>query len=138
LNKKTLSEADICAKFITPALNRAGWSEVEQVFRDYTLRPGRVVVQGSHSRRDKRSILRADYALFYKTGMALAVIEAKDMVLAAGRELALRADNASGAERLLAMLPERPAQREALASQGRKTGMRGSKSRRDRRAGPGA
>jgi type I restriction enzyme R subunit len=34
------------------------------------------VVQGSHSRRDKRSILRADYALFYKTGMALAVIEA--------------------------------------------------------------
>jgi type I restriction enzyme, R subunit len=53
LNKKTLSEADICAKFITPALIGAGWSEVEQVFREYTLRPGRVVVQGSHSRRDK-------------------------------------------------------------------------------------
>jgi hypothetical protein len=37
LNKKTLSEADICAKFITPALTGAGWSEVEQVFREYTL-----------------------------------------------------------------------------------------------------
>jgi type I restriction enzyme R subunit len=82
LNKKTLSEADICAKFITPALNKAGWSEVEQVFREYTLRPGRVVVQGSHSRRDKKSVLRADYALFYKTGMALAVIEAKDTLTA--------------------------------------------------------
>lgn len=57
---------------------KAGWSEVEQVFREYTLRPGRVVVQGRQSRRDKRSVLRADYALFYKTGMALAVIEAKD------------------------------------------------------------
>lgn len=82
MNKKTLSVADICAKFITPALNKAGWSEVEQVFREYTLRPGRVVVQGSHSRRDKKSVLRADYALFYKTGMALAVIEAKDTLTA--------------------------------------------------------
>ncbi len=78
MNRKTLSEADICAKFITSALTSADWSEVEQVFREYTLRSGRVVVQGSHSRRDKRSVPRADYALFYKTGMALAVIEAKD------------------------------------------------------------
>jgi hypothetical protein len=60
LNKKTRSEADICAKYITSALIGAGWSEVEQVFREYTLRPGRVVVQGSQSRRDKRSVLRAD------------------------------------------------------------------------------
>ena len=72
MNKKTLSEADICAKFITPALTKAGWNETEQIFREYTLRPGRVVVQGSRSHRDKRSVLRADYALFYKTGVALA------------------------------------------------------------------
>jgi type I restriction enzyme R subunit len=84
LNKKALSEADICAKFITPSLARAGWSEVEQVFREYTLRPGRVVVRGSQSRRDKRTVLRADYALFYKTGMALAVIEAKDNAYSVG------------------------------------------------------
>ena len=84
MNKKTLSEADICAKFITPALSTAGWSEAEQIFREYTLRPGRVVVHGSQSRRDKRSILRADYALFYKTGVALAVIEAKDNAHAVG------------------------------------------------------
>jgi len=84
LNKKTLSEADLCAKFITPALTRAGCSEVERVLREYTIRPGRVVVQGSHSRRDKKSILRADCALFYKTGMALAVIKAKDNAHALG------------------------------------------------------
>lgn len=84
MNKKTLSEADICAKFITPALVKAGWTEAEQIFREYTLRPGRVVVQGSQSRRDKRSVLRADYALFFKTGVALAVIEAKDNAHAVG------------------------------------------------------
>jgi type I restriction enzyme R subunit len=72
LDKKTLSEADICAKFITPALERAGWSEIEQIYREYTLRPGRVVVRGRSSTRDKKSALRADYALFYKTGIALA------------------------------------------------------------------
>ena len=84
MNKKKLSETDICAKFITPALNKAGWNEVEQIFREYTLRPGRVVVRGSKSHRDKKSVVRADYALFYKANIALAVIEAKDNTHAIG------------------------------------------------------
>jgi type I site-specific restriction endonuclease len=37
----TLSEATICAKFITPTLTQSGWNEAEQVYREYTLRPGR-------------------------------------------------------------------------------------------------
>ena len=53
MDKKKLSEADICAKFITPALHRSGWSETEQVYREYTLRPGRVVVRGQKASRDK-------------------------------------------------------------------------------------
>ena len=44
MDKKTLSEADICEKFITPAIQQAGWNTVEQIYREYTLRPGRVVV----------------------------------------------------------------------------------------------
>jgi len=31
MDKKSLSESDICAKFITPALVRAGWDEASQI-----------------------------------------------------------------------------------------------------------
>ncbi len=76
MDKKTLSEADICEKFITPAIQQAGWNTVEQIYREYTLRPGRVVVRGNHAARDKKSVLRADYVLFYKTNIPLVVVEA--------------------------------------------------------------
>ena len=88
MDKKKLSEADICAKFITPALNQSGWSETEQVYREYTLRPGRVVVRGQKASRDKSSVLRADYVLFYRTSIPLAVIEAKDNTHAMGAGMA--------------------------------------------------
>ena len=88
MDKNRLSEADICAKFITPALSRSGWNEAEQVYREYTLRPGRVVVRGRLASRDKNSLLRADYVLFYKTSIPLAVIEAKDNSHAMGAGMA--------------------------------------------------
>ncbi|TAH10657.1 MAG: DEAD/DEAH box helicase [Curvibacter sp.] len=78
MDKKKLSEADICEKFITPAIQGAGWNTVEQIYREYTLRPGRVVVRGKQASRDKKSVLRADYVLFYKANIPLVVIEAKD------------------------------------------------------------
>ena len=81
LDKKTLSKADICEKLITPAsqpaIQQAGWNTIEQIYREYTLRPGRVVVRGNHAARDKKSVLRADYVLFYKTNIPLVVVEAK-------------------------------------------------------------
>ena len=46
MDKKQLSEADICAKFISPAVVQAGWSEVDQIYREYTIAPGRIVVRG--------------------------------------------------------------------------------------------
>ena len=88
MDKKKLSEADICAKFLNPALDQAGWDEGEQVYREYTLRPGRVVVRGQKASRDKKSVLRADYVLFYKTSIPLAVIEAKDNSHAVGAGMA--------------------------------------------------
>ena len=88
MDKKRLSEADICAKFITPALGWAGWDETEQVYREYTLRPGRMVVRGQKASRDKNSVLRADYVLFYKASIPLAVIEAKDNTHAVGAGMA--------------------------------------------------
>ena len=52
MDKHTLSETDICEKFISPALARAGWDVIEQVLREYPLRPGRMVVRGQRTSRD--------------------------------------------------------------------------------------
>ena len=60
--KSHLSETDICDRFITPALEQAGWTLEQHILREYTLRPGRLVVRGQASHRDKASMLRADYA----------------------------------------------------------------------------
>ncbi len=84
MDKTNLSESDICDKFIRPAMEQAGWNGLDQIFREYPLREGRVVVRGSKAYRDKGSVLRADYALFYKANIPLAVVEAKDNKHAVG------------------------------------------------------
>lgn len=84
MDKSKLSETDICEKYISPALAAAGWDVHEQVLREYPLRPGRMVVRGQKAARDKRSVLRADYVLFWKANIPLAVIEAKDNSHAVG------------------------------------------------------
>lgn len=61
-----LSETDICDQCITPALQRAGWSLHQHILREYTLRPGRVVVRGQAAHRDKVSMLWVGYVLFHK------------------------------------------------------------------------
>ncbi|MEN9384930.1 MAG: hypothetical protein RL323_2073 [Pseudomonadota bacterium] len=78
MNKKNLSESDICDKFIRPAMVAAGWVGMDQLYREFPLRAGRVVVRGQKAQRDKATVLRADYALFYKANIPLAVVEAKD------------------------------------------------------------
>ena len=78
MNKNALSESDICDKFIRPAMERAGWDGMVQIYREYPLRAGRVVVRGRSAKRDTSTVLRADYALFYKPNIPLAVVEAKD------------------------------------------------------------
>lgn len=46
MDKKALSESDICDKFIRPAIVQAGWHGIDQVYAQYPLRAGRVVVRG--------------------------------------------------------------------------------------------
>lgn len=77
LNKKSLSERDICTKFITPALVNAGWDVLLQVREELTFTDGRILVRGQMAARSKQR-KRADYILSYKPGLRLAVIEAKD------------------------------------------------------------
>ncbi|ASI68472.1 restriction endonuclease [Diaphorobacter nitroreducens] len=84
MDKTKLSESDICEKFIRPAMEQAGWDGMDQIYREYPLRAGRVVVRGKQAQRDKSTVLRADYALFFKANIPLAVVEAKDNQHAVG------------------------------------------------------
>lgn len=75
MNKKALSESDICDRFISPALSVAGWDETRWR-REYPFTAGRIIVRGELIARGKQK--RADYLLFYKSNIPIAVIEAKD------------------------------------------------------------
>ena len=77
MHTNKLSESDISDKFIRPAIVQAGWHTLDQIYAQYPLRAGRVVVRGRTARRDASTVLRADYALFLKTNIPLAVVEAK-------------------------------------------------------------
>src|SRR6266851_4993565 len=76
MNKKQLSERDICTKFITPSLRQAGWDEITQLREGVSFTKGRIIVRGKLVTRGKAK--RADYILYYKPNIPLAVLEAKD------------------------------------------------------------
>lgn len=76
INKKSLSERDICSKFINPALLKAGWNMKTQVREEVSFTDGRIIVQGKLYTRGKSK--RADYILYYKSNVPIAIIEAKD------------------------------------------------------------
>ena len=70
VNKKDLSERDICTIFITPALTAAGWDINSQVREQVYLTDGQVIVRGRMVRRGERKF--ADYVLFYKPNIPIA------------------------------------------------------------------
>ena len=76
VDKKSLSERDICTKYITPALIGAGWDLHSQIREEVSFTKGRIIVRGKlHTRGEQK---RADYILYYKSNIPLAVIEAKE------------------------------------------------------------
>ena len=76
MDKSALSERDICSKFITPALRKAGWDEMSQIREEVSFTKGRIIVRGKLVTRGKAK--RADYVLYYKPNIPIALIEAKD------------------------------------------------------------
>ncbi len=78
IDKKELSETDICDLFITPAIKDAGWDQTKQIRREVTLTPGPIVVRGNVSSRNKKKKKFADYVLSWEPGVPVAVVEAKD------------------------------------------------------------
>jgi type I restriction enzyme, R subunit len=76
MDKRSLTERDICTKFITPALRNAGWDEMLQIREEFGFTKGRIIVRGKLVSRGRAK--RADYILYYKPNIPLALIEAKD------------------------------------------------------------
>ena len=75
-NKKTLSERDICIKSITPAITGAGWDLQTQVREEVSLTAGQIIVNGKTIKRGKAK--RADFILYFRPNLPIAVVEAKD------------------------------------------------------------
>ncbi len=76
VDKKSLSERDICTQYITPAITGAGWDLHSQIREEVSFTKGRIIVRGKlHARGEQK---RADYILYYKSNIPLAVIEAKE------------------------------------------------------------
>ena len=53
MSKKSLSESDICDRFITPSLVKAGWDQ-SRWRREYAFTDGRIIVRGKLVARGKQ------------------------------------------------------------------------------------
>jgi type I restriction enzyme R subunit len=76
MNKRDLSERDICSQFIGPAIEQGGWDRTTQVREEVSFTKGRIIVRGKLVSRGKAK--RADYILYYKPNIPIAIVEAKD------------------------------------------------------------
>jgi type I restriction enzyme R subunit len=78
-DKKSLTETDIRTKFITPAItgkDGSKWNVMTQMMEEVYFTKGRVIVRGKTVKRGVAK--KADYVLYYKPGIPVAVVEAKD------------------------------------------------------------
>lgn len=75
VNKANLTETDIIAKFILPAVKDAGWNDLTQIRQGVKLSDGKIVVRGKVASRIK--VKTANIVLYHKPHLPLAVIEAK-------------------------------------------------------------
>ena len=55
---KSMSERDICTKYITPALQKAGWDIHSQIREEVSFTDGKITVKGNKTSRGEKK--RAD------------------------------------------------------------------------------
>lgn len=75
MGKSHLSEEDIKLRYITPAIQNAGW-ENKQIRMEYAFTAGRIILRGNITARGRKK--SADYLLSYRNNFPLAIVEAKD------------------------------------------------------------
>ena len=71
-----LTEQDIRTKYITPAILKAGWDIQTQLMEEVFFTDGKIYVKGKLTCRGEKK--RADYILYYKSNIPIAIVEAKD------------------------------------------------------------
>ena len=71
-----LNETEVRSQYISPAIAKTWTNWAAQVREEVQLTDGRIIVRGRLHARGKRK--RADYVLYHKPNIPLAVIEAKD------------------------------------------------------------
>lgn len=76
MDKKKLTETDIRTKYITPAITQAGWDVQTQIREEVPITKGKILVRGKKHKRGQPKF--ADYILYFKPEIPIAVIEAKD------------------------------------------------------------
>jgi len=69
------TEADTCRTYILPSLHASGWED-DYISEQLVLTPGRIVPLGENKHFRKEG-LRADYVLFIRKNIPIAVVEAK-------------------------------------------------------------
>lgn len=74
MGKSHLSEEDIKLRYITPAIQNAGWDN-KQIRMEYAFTAGRIILRGNITARGRKK--SADYLLSYKNNFPLAIVEAK-------------------------------------------------------------
>ena len=74
--KQSFSEADVCRISITPSIHSANWDSIKQIREQYYFTDGNIEVNGNKTKRGKAK--KADYVLFHKPNIPLAIVEAKD------------------------------------------------------------
>ncbi|HEV2149945.1 MAG TPA: DEAD/DEAH box helicase family protein [Longimicrobiaceae bacterium] len=89
MTRNELSERDICTRFITPAIMQAGW-QPHQVREEVNLTAGRVLVRGKLATRvrnpeAKGGPRRADFVLYARPTLPIAVVEAKQARFGVGQ-----------------------------------------------------
>jgi len=92
MNKAHLSEDDISAKYITPAVIQAGWDESSQIRRQVYFTKGRIIVRGNLVSRGKPK--KADFVLYYQH-IPIALIEAKKSTFSAAHGMQQALDYAT-------------------------------------------
>lgn len=70
-----LSEEDTKRIEITPSITAKGWDNRTQIRQEFSFTKGRIMVRGKEIKRGEPK--RADYVLFYKPNLPLAIVEAK-------------------------------------------------------------
>ena len=70
-----LTEEDVKNRFITPAIETAGWQK-KQMWLEYNFTDGKVIIKGKKAKRGTRK--KADYLLYHHNNFPIAIVEAKD------------------------------------------------------------